>query len=145
MMSESGLTCSCLADTHGLLEVAMQTSGNLKTSLLNQISSGIIGIPAMVWQEFKDLYPDKAIVLEPYISATSTIAMKKRAYTAKAGSIAEQLNSGFAVGPYDSGIEIQIAAISSVEKCPILTSTAQLAQYKKMSCGAIDLEHWLSA
>ncbi len=121
----------------------MQTSGNLKTSLLNQISSGMIGIPAMVWQEFKDLYPDKATALEPYVSATATIGMRKRAYTAKAGSIAEKLNSGFAVGPYDSGIEIQVAAISSVEKRPVLTSTPQLAQYKKMSCTAIDLENWL--
>ena len=143
MMSESGLACSCLVDTHGLLEVAMQTSGNLKTTLLNQICSGIIGIPAMVWQELKDLYPNEAAALEPYISPTATIGMRKRAYTAMAGSIAEKLNSGCAVGPYDSGIEIQVAAISSVEKCPILTSTPQLAQYKKMSCGAIDLESWL--
>lgn len=143
MMSESVLACSCLADTHGLLEVTMQTSGNLKASLLEQISSGVIGVPAMVWQEFKDLYPDEAAELEPYVSATATIGMRKRAYTAKAGSIAEKLNSGFAVGPYDSGIEIQVAAIASVEKFPVLTSTTQLAHYKKMACGAVDLENWL--
>ena len=143
MMSESDLRFSCLADTHGLFEVAMQTSGNLKTSLLEQISSGVIGVPAMVWQEFRDLYPDIATILEPYVSATMTIAMRKRAYTAKAGNIAEKLNSGFAMGPYDSGIEIQVAAIASVEKCPILTSTLQLDQYKKMACRAIDLENWL--
>jgi hypothetical protein len=142
-MSESGLACSCLADTHGLLEVAMQTSGNLKTSLLDQISSGVIGVPAMVWQEFNDLYPDEANALEQYVSAAVTIGMRKRAYTAKAGSIAEKLNSGFASGPYDSGIEIQVAAIASVEKLPVLTNTSQLAQYKKMACGAIDLEDWL--
>ncbi|MEQ1407799.1 hypothetical protein ABK249_23030 [Neorhizobium sp. Rsf11] len=143
MMSESVLACSCLADTHGLLQVAMQTSGNLKTSLLEQISSGVIGIPAMVWQEFKDLYPNEASELEPYVSATATIGMRKRAYTAKAGSIAEKLNSGFAVGPYDSGIEIQVAAIASVEKCPVLTSATELFQYKRMACGAVDLENWL--
>lgn len=143
MMSESGLACSCLADTHGLLEVTKQTSGNLKASLLEQISSGMIGVPAMVWQEFKDLYPGEATILEPYISETVTIGMRKRAYTAKAGSIAEKLNSGFAMGPYDSGIEIQVAAIASVEGCPILTSTPQLTQYKKMACKAIDLQNWL--
>ena len=143
MMSETGLACSCLADTHGLLEVANQTSGNLKTSLLDQISSGVIGVPAMVWQEFKELYPDEAIALEPHVSATGTIGMRKRAYIAKAGSIAEKLNSGFAVSPYNGGIEIQVAAIASVEKCTILTSTSQLTQYKKMACGAIDLENWL--
>lgn len=141
MMSESGLACSCLTDTHGLLEIAMQTSGNLKSSLLNQISSGAIGIPAVVWQEFKDLYPEEAATLEPSVS--STIGMRKRAYTAKAGSIAEKLNSGFVQGPYESGIEIQVAAIASVEKCLVLTSVRQLAEYKKMACGAIDLENWL--
>jgi len=62
-MSKSGLTCSCLVDTHGLLEIAMQTSGNLQTSLLDQISSGMIGITAMVWQEFKGMFPDEADAL----------------------------------------------------------------------------------
>ncbi|MER9236417.1 hypothetical protein NKI56_31030 [Mesorhizobium sp. M0622] len=140
-MSEPGLACSCLADTHGLFEVAMQTSGNLKTSLLDQISSGVIGIPAFVWQEFKELYPEKAAALEPFVS--STIRMSKRAYTAKAGSIAEKLNSGFVQGPYDSGIEIQVAAIASVEKWLVLTSAQQLVRYKKMVCKATDLENWL--
>ncbi|TIU43796.1 MAG: hypothetical protein E5W31_02560 [Mesorhizobium sp.] len=124
-----------------MLEVAMQTSGNLKASLLEQISSGAIGIPAMVWHEFKELYPDQADKLEPYVSAT--IRMGKRAYMAKAGSIAEKLNSGFNAGPYDSGLEIQIAAIASVEKRPILTSASQLGRYKKMACGAVDLDSWL--
>jgi len=52
-----------LVDTHGLLEIAMQTSGNLQTSLLDQISSGMIGITAMVWQEFKGMFPDEADAL----------------------------------------------------------------------------------
>ncbi|TWA15952.1 hypothetical protein FB004_11933 [Sinorhizobium medicae] len=140
-MSESGLTCSCLADTHGLLEIATQTSGNLKASLLDQVSSGVIGIPALVWQEFKDLYPEQAAALESHIP--STIRMSKRAYTAKAGRIAEKLNSGFVQGPYESGIEIQVAAIASVENCLVLTSEQQLARYKKMACGATDLDSWL--
>lgn len=143
MMSEPDQACSCLADTHGLLEVALQMSGNLKTSLLEQISSGVIGVPSMVWKEFKDLYPDEATELEPYIAATATVGMRKRAYTAKAGSIAEKLNSGFTAGPYDSGIEIQVAAIASIEKWSILTSKSQLTQYKKMACEAVDLEGWL--
>lgn len=94
-MSKSDLACSCLADTHGLLEVMKQTSSNMKTSLLEQISSGIIGVPAMVWQEFKDLYPEEAVELESSVSASGTIAMRKKVYTAKAGQIAEKLNSGF--------------------------------------------------
>ncbi|WP_132595001.1 hypothetical protein [Rhizobium sp. BK068] len=132
-----------MADTHGLFEIAMQASGNLRTSLLDQISSGEIGIPSMVWQEFRDLYPQEATSLEPFV--TSTIGMRKRAYTAKAGSIAEKLNSGFIQGPYESGIDIQVAAIASVEKCHVLTSKLQIAHYKKMACNATDLESWLKS
>lgn len=139
MMNDAGP--SCIADTQGLLDIAQQKSGNLKKTLLDDLASGTIGVPACAWAEFKELYPDEATELDPYIP--EKIAMRKRAYMAKAGMIADQLNNGFSRGPYDDGNDIHVAAIACVDRVTILTSKDQIAIFQAMGCTATDLETWL--
>ena len=88
-MSEDSSECSCVVDCAGLHEIAMTTSNNLKTLYLDQLSAGVIGVPAYVWQEFEEIYPDDAASLESYI--TLKIKMKK-AYHVGAASIAYGVN-----------------------------------------------------
>jgi len=132
---------SCIADTQGLLEIAQQRSGNLKKALLDQLASGVIAVPACSWAEFKELYPEEAAEIEPYIA--EKIALRKRTYMAKAGRIADQMNTGFTRGPYDDGNDIHVAAIACVDKITVLTSKDQISIFKAMGCTVIDLETWL--
>ncbi len=134
--------CECVVETHGLLEIAQTSSGNLKTTLLGQLEAGIIGVPACVWNEFQDLYPDEAEELEGHIP--EKISLRKKAYTMKAAVLAEKLNSGFSRGPYDENTDLHTAAIASVEGLAVLTMTGGTGAFEGLCKKVIDIETWLS-
>jgi hypothetical protein len=90
-MNEEASKCSCVVDTSGLHAIAA-ASGNLQSILLDKLKSGVIGVPACVWQEFGELYEEEVAILAPNIG--NKIIMKRSTYVG-AARIAEQLNSGF--------------------------------------------------
>lgn len=141
-MNDEGPACECVVDTHGLYGIALETSGNVKAILLSQLESGVICVPACVWNEFRDLYPEEAEELEPHIP--TKVSLRKKAYTLKAAALAEKLNSGFTRGPYDENTDLHAAAIASVEGWTILTTAARAGVFKPLCKKVIDLETWLS-
>jgi hypothetical protein len=134
-----GTNCTCVVDTSGLFAISV-ASGNLQSILLDELKSGMIGVPACAWQEFSELYEDKSAILAPYIG--NKIAMKKSIYVG-AASIAEKLNSGFSRGAYDNHIELYTASIAAINGYRVLTSLDQFSQYVKMGCNVIDIETWV--
>ena len=139
-MSEDSSECSCVVDCAGLHEIAMTTSNNLKTLYLDQLSAGVIGVPAYVWQEFEEIYPDDAASLESYI--TLKIKMKK-AYHVGAASIADKIHARLSLSPYDGQTDLYAASVCSIEKYKLLTTLSQLSAYHGIdSCEATDLVSW---
>ncbi|WP_314959016.1 hypothetical protein [Bradyrhizobium cosmicum] len=111
----------------------------MKKPLIDALGSGEIGVPAVVWKEFKELYEDEAEELEP--SVVFKIPMKKQ-YRSGAARIADKLNSGFSRGPYDSETDLYTAAIASLEDYPLITSSGQAPYYDGMGCKVLDLAGW---
>src|ERR1700676_2579936 len=140
MMNDGDAECSCILDTDGLHCIAT-ASGNLKTTLLDHLETGLIAVPSCVWQEFEDLYEEEAEELKPFV--TSRIIMK-RAFYIGAARIADNLNSGFPRGAHDDSVELFTAAIASAKGCRVLTSLAQVGVYVAMGCEASDLETWVA-
>lgn len=138
-MTDETHECKCVIDCAGLHEIAITRSNNLKKPLIDALGSGEIGVPAVVWKEFKELYEDEAEELEP--SVIFKIPMKKQ-YRVGAARIADKLNSGFSRGPYDSETDLYTAAIASLEDYPLITSSAQTPHYKGMGCKVLDLAGW---
>jgi hypothetical protein len=134
-----GVKCQCAIDCAGLHEIARMT-GNLKAVFLDHLSTGLIGVPACVWQEFQDIYEDDAPEIGPHIAVK--INMKKT-YHVGAASIADKMNSRFTLGPYDRQADLYTASICSIEKYTLLTSKIQIADYQKMNCCAVsELIEW---
>ena len=69
------------------------------------------------------------------------ITMRK-SYQMGAARIADQLNSGFSRGAYDSKTDLYTASIASIESLVLLTTTSQLKFYKTTECDVLDLESW---
>jgi len=138
-MTKEGAKCCCVVDTSGLYAIAT-ASGNLQSVLLDNLKSGVIGVPACAWQEFGELYEGEAEFLAPYIG--NKIIMKKATYVG-AARIAEKLNSGFPRGAYDNHTELYTASIASNNEYRIVTSAEQVSQYKKMECNVVDIETWV--
>jgi hypothetical protein len=138
-MNEGAPKCSCVVDTSGLHAIAV-ASGNLQSVLLDKLKSGVIGVPACVWQEFEELYEEEVAILAPNIG--NKIIMKKSTYVG-AARIAEKLNSGFPRGAYDDHTELYTASIASNNGYRVLTSSDQRSQYDRMDCDAVDLETWV--
>lgn len=134
-----GAKCCCVVDTSGLHAIAM-ASGNLQSILLDNLKSGIIGVPACAWQEFSELYDEEVAMLASHIG--NKIILKKSTYVG-AARIAEKLNSGFPRGAYDNHTELYTASIASNNGYRVLTSSNQVSQYAKMNCDVIDIETWV--
>lgn len=139
-MSDAPLKgCSCVVDCAGLHEIGSTKSDNLKSLYLDRLKKGNIGVPAIVWREYKELYEEEALIIEP--SVAHKINMK-RAYRVGAARIADKMNSGFSRGPYDSETDLYTAAIASIEGYKLLTSSSQVNEYDGMDCDVIDLISW---
>ncbi|MGY2931849.1 hypothetical protein ACVWZ6_001451 [Bradyrhizobium sp. GM6.1] len=139
MMTDETQECKCVIDCAGLHELVNTQSNNLKKPLIDALAAGEIGVPAIVWKEFKELYEDEAEELEP--SVIYKIPMKKQ-YRVGAARIADRLNSGFSRGPYDSETDLYTAAIASLQDYPLITSAAQAPYYDRMGCEVLDLAGW---
>jgi hypothetical protein len=131
--------CSCVVDCAGLHEIGSTKSNNLKTLYLDNLKSGNIGVPAIVWHEYKELYEEEAVEIEPFVSRKIRITRK---YQVGAARIADQKNSGFSRGPYDGESDLYTAAIASIEDYILLTTTDQLREYDGMDCNVSDLSSW---
>jgi hypothetical protein len=138
-MNEGASKCACVVDTSGLHAIAA-ASGNLQSILLDKLKSGVIGVPACVWQEFGELYEEEVAILAPHIG--NRIIMKKSTYVG-AARIAEKLNSGFPRGAYDEYTELYTASIASNSGYRVLTSSDQVGQYARMDCDVVDIETWV--
>jgi hypothetical protein len=140
MMIEGPAKCSCVVDTSGLHAIAAAT-GNLQSILLEKLSSGVIGVPACVWQEFSDLYEEEVAILAPHVG--DKIALRKSTYIG-AARIAEKLNSGFSRGAYDHYTELYTASIALNNGYRLLTSWDQVDQYVRMACDVVDVKTWVA-
>ena len=139
-MSKPASNCECVVDCHGLHEIACTKSNNLKSHYINALSSGQIGVPAIVWQEFKELYEEEAAELEPHISKK---IIMKRAYQVGAARIADKNGSRFFQAPYDSRSDLYAASICSIESYTLLTVASELGSYQKLKCcNALELVSW---
>jgi hypothetical protein len=85
------------------------------------------------------LYEGEAAQIEGYIA--HKIIMKKSYHTG-AARIADQLNSGFSRGSYDSETDLYTASIAFIEDMVVLTSESQLSYYDGMDCKVSDLGTW---
>lgn len=139
-MSSSLDGCSHVVDTNGLLEIALANE-NEKGIFIAALEAGEIGVPAVVWQEFCELYEEDAEGLEPFL--TKKIIMKK-AYHIGAAAVADKLNSSLSFSPYDSHADLCTAAICQIEDRTLLTSVDQAPHYAKLqSCKIQTLAEWL--
>jgi hypothetical protein len=138
-MSGDESACDCVIDCAGLHEIASTRSDNLKRLFFDRLSSGRIAVPALVWREFKELYEEEADEIEPHVATKITM---KRAYHAGAARIADNRNSGFSRGPYDSESDLYTASIASLEGYVVLTSASQVRHYDGMDCEVSDLTNW---
>jgi len=118
-------------------------SNNMKQQFLEALSTGAIGVPACVWQEFQEIFEEEAAEIESYIARK--IRMKK-AYYVGAASIADKANSRLSQSPYDSNSDLYSAAICSIEQYTLLTTDVQAAMYDNLNCcQAVDLEAWINS
>jgi hypothetical protein len=139
-MTEAEPECSCVIDTSGLHELA-NTSGNLKTILLDRLKNGVIAVPTCVWQEFNELYEDEAAQLTPYVAIK--INMSRAVYVG-AARIADRLNSGFPRGAYNNHSDLYTASIASSKGYRVLTASIQVREYAEMECSVSDLATWVA-
>jgi len=138
MTEEALQECLCVVDCAGLHRIAT-ASGNLKAVCLERLASGEFGVPSCVWNEFKELYEEEAEQLANHVSRKISM---KRSYHTGAARIADQLNSGFSRGSYDSETDLYTASIATIEELVVLTAVSQLSYYKDMECEVLDLESW---
>jgi hypothetical protein len=139
-MTDGGVSCAFIVDCSGLHEIATTRSNSIKETCLDYLSKGIIGVPACVWKEFVELYEDEAVKLEPHIA--NKVRMKRR-YLVGGAAIADGLNPGFSLSPYDLMTDYYAASICSIEGHTLITVASQLAEYRKMRCcEVVDLGTW---
>jgi hypothetical protein len=132
-------SCLCVVDCAGLYEIATTTSNNLKSLYLDRLSSGEIGVPSCVWNEFRELYEEEAAEIEGFVARKISM---KRSYHTGAARIADKLNSGFSRGSYDSRTDLYTASIASIEGLVVLTSASQQSYYDDMDCEVSELGTW---
>jgi hypothetical protein len=90
--------------------------------------------------QFVELYEDEAVKLEPHIA--NKVRMKRR-YLVGGAAIADGLNPGFPLSPYDLMTDYYAASICSIEGHTLITVASQLAEYRKMRCcEVVDLGTW---
>lgn len=130
--------CSCIIDTNGLHELAT-ASDNLKAALIARLVDGTIGVPSWAWQEFKNLYPDKAEELAPSIVKRLQLSPQVEV---RAARITEELNLGFSRGAYDSHVERHTAAVALNNGYTVLTSADNVGAYNGMGSAVQDLAGW---
>mgnify|MGYP003628131558 CR=1 FL=1 len=142
-MAEDYELCLYLVDCDGLYEIATTNSDNLKSLYLAKLSSGVIGVPSIVWQEFKELYEEKAAELAPYVAHKINL---KKSYHIGAAVIAEKMNSGFSHSPYDRNSDVYVASICSIEDFQLVTRKSRLPIYKEMGFDNVtDLDTWVDS
>jgi len=130
-MSDGDFPCSVVIDCAGLHEILRTRSNRVRATCLDHLQKGIIGVPACVWREFADLYEEEAEVLGPYVKRKLRM---KQSYLIGAARIADKLNSGFPVSPYDEKTDFYAAAVCAIEGHTLLTVSAQLGEYQQMGC-----------
>lgn len=139
-MSEGDSPCTFVIDCAGLHEVATTKSNSVKSTYLEHLSAGTIGVPACVWQEFETLYEDEAAALAPHVA--SKIRMKKN-YLVGGAAIADSMNPGFSLSPYDEKTDWYAASICSIEGYTLITAVSQLKEYLKMNCcQVVEVNAW---
>jgi hypothetical protein len=138
-VSKWGIDCSGLHKIGVVLRVS--TSNSLKNFLIEQLSSGAIAVPAVVWQELEEVYEEDAEVLKPHIK--KKIILNKRKYTVGAAAIADKLKADFSRGPYDRNSDLYAAAICSAEKYTLLTAEPNVPYFEQMQCCDVkDVVSW---
>jgi hypothetical protein len=116
------------------------TSNSLKTLFIERLESGEIGVPAVVWQEYEELFDEEAILIGPHIK--KKISLHKK-YSVAAAAIADKTNSQFSRGSYDRQTDIYAASICMVEKFTLLTTPDQVPYFKAWKCCEVfDLPGW---
>jgi hypothetical protein len=140
MMSDSDPPCAAVVDCAGLHEIAITKSNSIKSACLDHLSSGIIAVPACVWQEFEKLYESEAASLAPHVKRK--LRMKK-SYLVGAAAIADGMNPGFPMSPYDEKTDYYAASICSIERYTLITARSQIKAYSKMNCcKVIEISAW---
>jgi hypothetical protein len=146
-MNEDAPKCSCAVDCACLHLIASilktSTSNSLKALLIDKLENAEIAVPAVVWQEFAELFEEEAQLLAPHVSKKITLHKK---YSIAAASIADKINSQFSRGSYDRQTDIYAASICLVEKYTLLTTPEQVSHFKKWECcKVVALPAWAKA
>lgn len=129
-----------VVDTAGLLAIS-ETTGNVRTALLERLKDGSICILSCVWTEFELLFSEEAENLAPHILSkhSTNLALK-----VGAARMAEKLNSGFHRGAYDDGTELYAASMAHSCGCPIITKDVQFERYEELGCDVVDPTTWIA-
>ena len=133
------IECIYIIDCAGLREIATTTKNSSKAFCNELLSNGAIGVPACVWAEFAEMYPAEAEALSPYVK--KKIRMKK-AYLIGGAAIADKMNPGFPLSPYDELTDYYAASIAKIENRTLVTNgDSQVDLYKKMkACECVQVE-----
>lgn len=119
------------------------TSNSLKSLFIERLEAGEIAVPAVVWQEYEELFDDEAEVVAPHVKTKINLHKK---YQIAAAAIADKTNSQFSRGAYDRQTDIYAASICMVENYTLLTTPEQASYFKKWDCCSVsDLPAWAKA
>jgi hypothetical protein len=134
---------TCTVDCTGLLQISTiilkSKSNSLKAFFIEQLESGQIAVPAVVWQEFEEIFDDAAEGVKDHITKKITFRQK---YTIGAAALADKTNSQFPRGAYDRQSDYYAASISVVEGITLLTDPDQLGYFAHMGCTVADPMSW---
>lgn len=140
-MSDSNSECESIIDVSGLCALMETCSNSTKSKTFDLLEEGVIAIPTMVWNEFKQLYEIEAEEISEHINVKIKSQLK---YKLGAAKIADKMNSHFSSGPFDQNTDLYSAAIAGAEGLTLLTSPDKLAKYKDMDfCEFESLEVWI--
>jgi hypothetical protein len=143
MMNEDP-KCCCAVDCAGLHMIGSviktTTSNSLKSFLIDRLERGLIAVPAVVWQEYAELYEDEAELMARHVKMKISLHKK---YSVAAAAIADRTNSQFSHGAYDRQTDIYAASICMVEKYTLLTTPEQAPYFRVWNCCEVtDLLAW---
>ncbi len=119
-MSDDDPPCAFIVDCAGLHEIATTKSNSVRSVCFDHLSKGIIAVPVCVWREFEELYEDEATALAPHV--TQKLRMKK-SYLVGGAAIADSMNPGFPMSPYDGMTDYYAASICSIEGFTLITAS----------------------
>jgi hypothetical protein len=144
MMNKDPPKCSCAVDCAGLHMIGIilktSTSNTLKSLFVERLENGEIAVPAVVWQEYEDLFDEEAEFIAPHVK--KKISLHKK-YSIAAAAIAEKTNSQFSRSSYDRQTDIYAASICMVERYTLLTTPEQAPYFKKWGCCKVaELPAW---